>query len=291
MAGVRDYIKNNMPMTNSLIDLYGNYTNPVSVFSRAVKGKLYNTNNRSDAVSQAMANTPTIDSKQYYDKNQIQPQQVNANTRNVVTPTAVQQTPVVQATSKTASGKTDKSKVGQLLPPPAMVPATNDTATSASAVGQVVGDAPYQMSNLPIGSGVNQDLYGAEFNNANRYAGYGEASTGGDIVPPPVTGNAQDTFWENLNRAGGYSAQDWNAMTPEERIKAGALKSNLGSGMEQFGQLASGASALAGIYGTMQNAKYLKDQTKMQKAMIRADDANKSAFAKAAGGTYERTGV
>lgn len=167
----------------------------------------------------------------------------------------------------------------------------NNTAFPASSVGQVVGDAPYQMSNLPIGSGVNQDLYGAEFNNANRYAGYGEASTGGDIVPPPVTGNAQDTFWENLNRAGGYSAQDWNAMTPEERIKAGALKSNLGSGMEQFGQLASGASALAGIYGAVQNAKYLKDQTKMQKAMIRADDANKSQFAKAAGGTYTKTGV
>jgi hypothetical protein len=39
------------------------------------------------------------------------------------------------------------------------------------------------------------------------------------------------------------------------------------------------------------NAKYQKDQANMQKAMIRGDEANKSAFAKAAGGTYQRSGV
>jgi hypothetical protein len=67
------------------------------------------------------------------------------------------------------------------------------------------------------------------------------------------------------------------------------------SDWEKYGSLASGVGTtlggVAGIYGAVQNAKYMKDQANMQKAMIRGDEANKSAFAKAAGGTYQRSGV
>lgn len=99
---------------------------------------------------------------------------------------------------------------------------------------------------------------------------------------------AQDTFWGNLNRAGGYSAQEWNSMTPEQRIQAGAQKSNLASGIEMAGQIAGGLGAGAGIYGTLMNAKYQKKDLEMKKNIARAGEANTSAFAKAAGGTYQQ---
>jgi uncharacterized FlgJ-related protein len=67
------------------------------------------------------------------------------------------------------------------------------------------------------------------------------------------------------------------------------------SDWEKYGSIASGVGSalggVAGLYGAYMNAKYQKDQANMQKAMIRGDEANKSAFAKAAGGTYQRSGV
>jgi hypothetical protein len=90
-------------------------------------------------------------------------------------------------------------------------------------------------------------------------------------------------------RANGEIA-DKNNQTLKDVAQMGAK-----SDWEKYGSLASGvgtmAGGLAGIYGAYANAKYQKDQTKMQKAMIRGDEANKSAFAKAAGGTYQSSGV
>ena len=191
----------------------------------------------------------------------------------VVQPTIKKNTPL---SNKTLPPLMDAN--GNLIQPPAPL---GEKPTSAMA--KVVENPTV----LPIEDGINQDVYGTDFNNANRYAGYGEASVGGN-VHSPNSGNATDSFWGNLTRAGGYSAQDWNAMSNEDRIKAGALKSNLASGMEQFGQVANGASALAGIYGTMQNAKYLKNQTKMQEGLIADDKSRQDLFAKNAGAQTSR---
>ena len=83
-----------------------------------------------------------------------------------------------------------------------------------------------------------------------------------------------------------YAAGSLGTSPIEESEAMKIAKMGQKSDLEKYGSLASGigsmAGGLAGVYGAYANAKYQKDQTNMQKAMIRGDEANKSAFAKAA---------
>jgi len=98
-------------------------------------------------------------------------------------------------------------------------------------------------------------------------------------------------FNGSMSTPNGMSKADFQALPIEQQAKLMGGKTGwetLGSTMSGIGSMAGG---LAGVYGAYANAKYQKDQTNMQKAMIRGDEANKSAFAKAAGGTYQSSGV
>ena len=98
-------------------------------------------------------------------------------------------------------------------------------------------------------------------------------------------------FNGSMSTPNGMSKADFQALPIEQQAKLMGGKTGwetLGSTMSGVGTMAGG---LAGIYGAYANAKYQKDQTNMQKQMIRGDEANKSAFAKAAGGTYQSSGV
>jgi len=249
------FTRENFPMISSIVD-----------YSNRNRQKMSTQQGRSTSMNNYVKRTPvsTAPKSTAFQNEQYLVDRANSLPKDIIPvakPTVVQ-TDIAQPVSSVA-----RSRNGGLMAPPPMVTSKPQTSSLASVVQPSVVPASSVADNYNYGGMTQQDF------------------------TPMQTGNAQDTFWENLTRAGGYSAQEWNAMTPEQRIQAGAQKSNLASGMEQFGQLAGGASALAGIYGTIQNAKYLKDQTKMQKNMIRSDDANKSQFAKAAGGTYTKTGV
>jgi hypothetical protein len=62
------------------------------------------------------------------------------------------------------------------------------------------------------------------------------------------------------------------------------------SGLEKYGGLASGIGSmmggLAGLYAAYENSQYHKRQEDLQNRMLASENANKSAFARAAGGTY-----
>ena len=108
------------------------------------------------------------------------------------------------------------------------------------------------------------------------------------IAPPAVVQSPMDVA--------KYNAEQQNLLADKNIL---AQKEIAGMGVksdwEKYGSMASGVGTalggVAGVYGAIQNAKYQKDQIKMQKDMIRGDEANKSAFAKAAGGTYQSSGV
>ena len=93
----------------------------------------------------------------------------------------------------------------------------------------------------------------------------------------------------------GYTDGSLGTNPTEESEAMKIAKMGQKSDMEKYASVASGVApvigGLASLYSTIANAKYMKDQAKMQKNMIRGDEANKSAFAKAAGGTYQRSGV
>jgi hypothetical protein len=140
-----------------------------------------------------------------------------------------------------------------LRPPPALVPANKPLAVPTSAVAEVVATQPSDM-----------------------------------VAQPAVVQSPMDVA--------KFNAEQSNLLA-DKNIAAQKQIAEMGqkSDWEKYGSIASGVGSalggVAGLYGAYMNAKYQKDQANMQKNMIRGDEANKSAFAKAAGGTYQRSGV
>jgi hypothetical protein len=107
-----------------------------------------------------------------------------------------------------------------------------------------------------------------------------------------VTKSSTYTPQTNLNMPANFNGtqEQWDTMTPDAQQKMTLGLMGQKSGWEQAGSTMSGigslAGGIAGLYGAYQNAEYQKRQEGMQNRLLAADNANKSAFAKAAGGTY-----
>lgn len=122
------------------------------------------------------------------------------------------------------------------------------------------------------------------------------SAVAGVVATQPSDMIAQPSVVQSPMDVAKYNAEQQNLLA-DKNILAQKEIAGMGqkSDWEKYGSMASGVGSalggVAGLYGAYQNAKYMKDQANMQKAMIRGDEANKSAFAKAAGGTYQRSGV
>jgi hypothetical protein len=193
----------------------------------------------------------------YWNETNTTPQPVVPK-RNTVVSTVAPKVAVNNTATPTPALQSTKKQPSGMLPPPALVPAKKPLAVPTSAVAEVVATQPNSMYD---GDGMliqNQQM-------------------------PQQSILPSEALQPSINLANGES----EAM----QIARMGQKSD----WEKYGSMASGVGQFlggaAGIYGVMENAKYMKDQAKMQKNIIRGDEANKSAFAKAAGGTYQRSGV
>jgi hypothetical protein len=165
---------------------------------------------------------------------------------------------------------------------------------------QVVPTAP--IVNAPIGSPkIKPTTKGSDLPPlppllGNKPLAVPTSAVAGVVATQPTDMIAQPAIVQSPMDVAKYNAEQQNLLA-DKNILAQKEIAGMGqkSDWEKYGSMASGIGStlggVAGIYGAVQNAKYQKDQTKMQKAMIRGDEANKSAFAKAAGGTYQRSGV
>jgi hypothetical protein len=188
----------------------------------------------------------------YWNETNTTPQPVVPKRNTVVSTVAPKVAVNNTATPKSALQSTKKQPSG-MLPPPALVPANKPLAVPTSAVADVVATQPTDMIAQP--AAVQDPMAVAKYNaeQSNLLADKNIAAQ------KEIAGMGQKSDWE----------------------KYGSIASGVGSAL----------GGVAGLYGAYMNAKYQKDQAKMQKNMIRGDEANKSAFAKAAGGTYQRSGV
>jgi hypothetical protein len=203
----------------------------------------------------------------YWNETNTTPQPVVPKRNTVVSTVAPKVAVNNTATPKSALQSTKKQPSG-MLPPPALVPVKSSVAN-------------YQAGEY------NQPM------NTTALESWGDDMQSPDVIPQSVVAPA---VVQSPMDVAKFNAEQSNLLA-DKNIAAQKQIAEMGqkSDWEKYGSIASGVGSalggVAGLYGAYMNAKYQKDQANMQKNMIRGDEANKSAFAKAAGGTYQRSGV
>jgi hypothetical protein len=132
---------------------------------------------------------------------------------------------------------------------------------------------PQVASQLPT-----ENMFGDFGTTGNNGAGIKKSSTYNPVIAQNMPSNFNGT------------QQQWDSLTHEEQQAQILASMGQKSGWEQAGGIASGVGSvmggIAGLYGAYQNAEYQKRQENMQRRILNSENANKSAFAKASGGTY-----
>jgi hypothetical protein len=181
-----------------------------------------------------------------------------------------------------------KKKTSSEVIPPVVLP-TNETVAPISAIANMA----------PSGMGIDEVVsrYSPEQLGAMDFSNYSAGSLGIDApIKQSAFGSGSDRgsfFNGTWSNPAGYTNEEWASLSPDEQAKLGANKSSIESGLGLASAGISAVGGLAGLYAAHANSKYnkgmldiSKQQNQAQLAQLRANDANKSAFAKAAGGTY-----
>jgi len=177
--------------------------------------------------------------------------------------------------------------------------------------GQALGYTPLPTGDIPVINSSNNYAQAPIVNQGTSAMARQYNRGNGGLTPPPTMVSAiqptgvinkptdmavQSAVVQDPMAVAKYNSEQSNLLA-DKNIAAQKDIAGMGqkSDMERYGSMASGVGSalggVAGLYGAYMNAKYMKDQSNMQKNMIRGDEANKSAFAKAAGGTYIKSGV
>jgi hypothetical protein len=102
--------------------------------------------------------------------------------------------------------------------------------------------------------------------------------------------NVNKAIKQNMPSYFNGTQEQWDALSNGEQQAQIVAGMGNKTPFEQYGSLASGVGSVmggvAGLYGAYENSRYQKRQEAMQNRILNSEDANKSAFARAAGGTY-----
>jgi hypothetical protein len=168
---------------------------------------------------------------------------------------------------------------------------------------------PYQAGSGYTNVNSTTNPFGLQYNNQDQTngtfdLGYNNVNS---VINPfglPVNNQNQmynvpnlvaDTDQQQLTNANANLANNNNTQTNNNSNNLDSMLQKIAdmnkkSPLEQYGSLASGVGSVmggvAGLYGAYENSRYQKRQEAMQNKILNSEDANKSAFARAAGGTY-----
>jgi hypothetical protein len=124
----------------------------------------------------------------------------------------------------------------------------------------------------------SENMFGDLGTTGNNGMGVTKSSTYNPVIAQNMPSNFNGTL------------EQWRTLSPEDQQRQTLALMGQKSGWEQAGGIASGVGSvmggIAGLYGAYQNAEYQKRQEGMQRRVLNSENANKSAFAKASGGTY-----
>jgi hypothetical protein len=158
---------------------------------------------------------------------------------------------------------------------------SNDSGTFNQNQATTADGAPTMQSasQLPTTSQLpTENMFGDVGTTGNNGMVVKKLSTYNPVIPQNMPSNFNGT------------QQQWDSLTHEEQQAQTLASMGQKSGWEQAGGIASGVGSvmggIAGLYGAYQNAEYQKRQEGMQRRVLNSENANKSAFAKASGGTY-----
>ena len=270
---------------------------PVSAMNEAVLGAGYNRshlNNNPTTIVSGSQNTPLPK------KSVTQ----TANNSNLVT----QSTSTASSKGGTggggASGKSTKNTKKVSSVTAALNKNNNPYDISSSQDNQLLessshqGGADSELFNTPISSFVkgNSPTYNQVSIPSDALVGSGTDWAGNKVGTTynglgAVPSDANTFFNGSWTNPRGYTNEQMKNLTPEQMIALKDAKSPLESAFGMAGNAGQFLGGIAGLYGQYQNAKLEKDKMNIAKQQQRAIDANTSAFARAAGGTYTPTGV